>query len=314
MTTDLLLREQKYQWRKQSGDLSFQLKNKAMQYLYAGTPFEGVYSISQDSDILMNTTFQTVLLSYSKLLDASLYSIVFTGDIDIKTARKEAEQSFGFLKAQKDRPPTSIPVPKKDSTVLSVQLQHSYNTGMSAASAPKDSPLLVPTKKFYDPMQFYFSAPSSATQREMYNAVLFELANLIKEDLGEGYECRAEAATETILEGSLEAKGLLHKASFIKSYKNARKKLITELESAETSDLRLAVIRNTWSYRTLVKTQTNEGTARLIQSSLLCGPAHLYLESYLFVSNAKGKDFISILNSFFPETPPLQVFSADSQD
>ena len=89
---------------------------------------------------------------------------------------------------------------------------------------------------------------------------------------------------------------------------------IEELSDQYVSELRKASIRNTWSYKTLIKTQTNEGTAQLIQNSILDGMAHLYLESFLFVSNARNTDFISILNNFFPETPPLQVFSVDSQD
>ncbi len=311
---DLLIGDQKYQWRRQIGDLSFQLKSKAMQYLYKGTPFEAVYNIGQDSDILSKTTFQTVLLSYTKLLDASLYSIVFTGDIDVKTAKKEAEQTFGLLKQQKARTKVQIPTPRNEKGMLSVQLQHNYSSPYSASSAPKDSPLLVPTKKFYDPMQFYFPAPDSASQIEMFNAVLFELAQLIHEDLGEEYSCTAEGASAIVQVGKLEAPGLLHKSSFVNSYRNARKRFISELSDKASSELRRASMKNTWSYKTLIKTQTNEGTAQLIQDSLLSGAPHLYLESFLFVSNAKNTDFISILNTYFPETPPLQVFSADSQD
>lgn len=311
---DLLIGDLKYQWRRQSSDLSYQLKAKAMEHIYKGTIFEQIYNIGQDSDILANTTFQTVLLSYSKLLDASLYSIVFTGDIDIKTAKKEAEETFGMLKQQKNRTKLQLPVPKAENEVLSVQLQHNYTSPYSASSAPKSSPLLVPTKTFYDPMQFYFLSPASASQKEIFNAVLFELAKLINEDLGKEYSCTAEGATTIINVGKIEATGLLHKSSFLKSYRNVRKKLIEELSDQYVSELRKASIRNTWSYKTLIKTQTNEGTAQLIQNSILDGMAHLYLESFLFVSNARNTDFISILNNFFPETPPLQVFSVDSQD
>ncbi len=309
---DLLIGDQKYQWRRQSANLSFQLKAKAMSYMYKNTPFESIYNITQDSDILSNTTFQTVLLSYTKLLDASLYSIVFTGDIDIKSAKKEAEEAFGMLKQQNPRSAVQIPIPRSDHAVLSVQLQHNYTSPLSAESAPKESPLLVPTKQFREPMQFYFPSPSTASQREMFNAVLFELAKLVHEDLGEDYPCTAEGATAIVQTGRLEATGLLHTSVFLDSYKNARKKLFQELSDEATSQLRKASMHNTWSYKTVIKTQTNEGTAQLIQNSILSGAPHLYLESFLFVSNAKNTDFISILNTYFPETPPLQVFSVDS--
>ncbi|MCR5763713.1 MAG: insulinase family protein [Treponema sp.] len=314
LTIDLLIGDQKYQWRRQSASLSFQLRSKAMEYLYKGTPYESVYNIKQDTEILSNTSFQTVLLSYTQLLDASLYSIVFTGDIDVNTARQHAESTFGMLKQQKTRSPVKIPIPRKEASVLSVQLQHNYTSPFSAESAPKESPLLVPTQQFKDPMQLYFPSPSSESQREMFNSVLFEMAKLMQEDLGEEYQCSTEGATAIVQVGKIEASGLLKKSSFINAYTNARKKLISELSDESTSNLRKASMRNTWSYKTLINTQTNDGTARLIQNSILSGAAHLYLESFLFVSNARNTDFISIVNSYFPETPPLQVFSSDSQE
>lgn len=296
LTIDYLIGEQKYQWKRQTGDFSYQLKSKAIESLYKGTIFEQIYNIPQNSDILTNTNFQTVLLSYSKLKDANLYSIVFTGDIDIKTAKKEAELTFGLLEPQKKTSIIEIPSPHIDKSEIKVKTQQTY-FGLSS-----------------NIMQLYFPSPSSASQMEMFNAVLFELAKLIKEDLKEGYDCLADGATATLQIGKLECTGLLQKSNFVNSYINARKKLISELEDSEKSALRLARIRNTWSYKTLIKTQTNEGTAQLIQDSIISGSPHIYLESYLFVSNAKGGDFISILNKYFPETPPLKVFSSELKD
>ncbi len=306
---DELVNDLNYQQRIKQGSLSYQLRAKAMQYMYRGTDFEPLYKEENQQFVSMN--YQTISLAYTELLNASLYSIVIVGDISLNQAKSFAETSFGLLKKQNDSEKIKIQSPKYKPDTLTVQLSHTYTPSQS--STPSEAPVLVPTKKFYDPMQFYFTSPEYSTQRELFNALLFELELLTEKDLGKDYECLTQRATSIQKFAMLEAEKLLHKKSFISSFANARKKLYKELSDEKTSDKIIKEIRSIWNYKTMINTQTNEGTARLIQEGILEGNKNLYLDSYMVIENATAKDFLNILDKYIPAKPELQVFSADSK-
>ncbi|MBP5465383.1 MAG: hypothetical protein J6Y13_09465 [Treponema sp.] len=64
----------------------------------------------------------------------------------------------------------------------------------------------------------------------------------------------------------------------------------------------------------IIQTQTNDGTARLIQDGILDGNKSLYLDSYIVMQNATAADFANILDRCIPESGYLRLFSADSQN
>ena len=310
LLADNLIRELNYQRRVQRGPLTSQLKAAAMQYAYKGTNYETIYNTS--TEILESMDFQTITLAYTSLLDASLYSLVIAGDITPPDAVQEAEKTLGLLKNMKKRVDIHVPTPSYEGATLTISLQHTYESDKTAESAPKDSPILVPTKKFYDPMQYYFIPPAYGTQRELFNALLFELEYLTEEDLGEGYSCRTQRATGIVQLGMLEAEHLLHKKSFSISYKAARNRLVSELQDSKLAPARIAHIKNLWNRTTMTLTQNNEGIAQLIQDGIIDGNANLYLDSYLVMANASNSDFLRILDMSIPENPMLKVFSKDS--
>ncbi len=315
LSADKLISDQNYQTRLKTDSLSWQLKSNAIRHMYKGSQYEEIFNILETEE-LSSTDFQSIILSYTQLLDAALYSLVIAGDTDAQEAREMAEKTIGVLRMQKEREVTFIPQPAYEAKTLNVQLKHTYTSDLDPALAPKESPLLVPTKKYYDPMQFYFTAPAYGTQRELFNALLLELEKLTEEDLGEGYECRTEKATSIVNVGMIEAERLLHRKSFINSFTAARKKLDSLLKSgdAETRAKTIADIRRLWNRDVMISTQTNDGTARLIQDGILDGNKSLYLDSYIVVQNATADDFIKILDRYIPEEGYLRLFSQDSQD
>ncbi len=315
LSADKLISDQNYQTRLKTDSLSWQLKSTAIRQLYKDSSYAEIFNISETEE-LSSTDFQSIILSYTELLDASLYSLVIAGDTDARKARILAENTIGVLRMQKEREVTFIPQPNYEGKTLDVALKHTYSSDLDPATAPKESPLLVPTKKYYDPMQFYFSAPEYGTQRELFNALLLKLEKLTEEDLGEGYECRTEMATSIVNVGMIEAQRLLHRNSFINSFTAARKKLSSLLKS-EDKEMQadtIEDIRRLWNRNVMILTQTNDGTARLIQDGILDGNKSLYLDSYIVMQNATATDFVNILDRYIPEKDYLRLFSKDSQN
>lgn len=315
LSADQLISNQNYQTRLKTDSLSWQLKSNAIRHMYKDSRYADIFDISETEE-LSSTDFQSIILSYTELLDAALYSLVIAGDTDAQEARDVAEKTIGVLRMQKEREVTFIPHPVYEAKTLDIALKHTYMSDRDPATAPKESPLLVPTKKYYDPMQFYFAAPEYGTQRELFNALLLKLEKLTEEDLGEGYECRTELATSIVNVGMIEAERLIHKKSFISSFTAARKKLASLLKNEDKAvrDKTIADIRRLWNRSVMIMTQTNDGTARLIQDGILDGNKSLYLDSYIVMQNATAEDFSKILDRYFPEDGYLRLFSKDSQE
>lgn len=313
LLADALINEQNYQIRLRTASLSYQLKCTAMQYMFKDSIYERLYDISKMAE-LNPTDYQAINLSYTQLLDASLYSLVICGDVSLQDAKNAAEKTLGILQVQQKRSEMAVPLPEFKTAVLNADVKHTYMSDKDAEKAPASSPLLIPTKKFYDPMQFYFMAPEYGTQREIFNALLLELEKLTEEDLGDGYECRTEKATSIVNVGMIEAQKLLHRKSFVKSFAAARKKLCAALKNENTSAETIEQIRDLWNRSTMLQTQTNDGIARLIQNGVIDKNANLYLYSYLVIQNATSDDFLNILEKYISEDVILKVFSVDSKE
>ncbi len=137
--------------------------------------------------------------------------------------------------------------------------------------------------------QLYFPAPVYGTQRELFNALLFTLA-------GKNESREASAIIQA---------GMI--ACSEEAYRTAREDLRRKLSDGDTAPACLQGIRSKWNSRTLIKTQTNSGTAELIQDGLIDNYPALYLDAYLVVSHAAREDFLYILDAYFPATAPLRI-------
>lgn len=68
-----------------------------------------------------------------------------------------------------------------------------------------------------------------------------------------------------------------------------------------------------WELKALSRTQSNEGTAQLIQQGLITGNGALYLNDYLLVEEASLEKMIQIADKYFPDTPTYEVYSKDAK-
>ncbi len=319
VTADRLVREQKGSWNTMLSDPSVQLKYNALNYLYKDTSFARYYN--QESLPLKNTDLHSMSLAYMQLLDASLYSVVIVGNIEkVQSLQEKLEQSLGVLKSLTSRIKQDFPSPTFINKTRRVQLHHIYSTTKTPEMAPSGIPLLVPTKEFLDPAQYYFTAPSSCTELAIYNALLYELANRIN-DIAmaehEELDCKAFTASLSMPIGIIQAGQVRRLQIFSNAYKKALKSLIQDIEEnqAEGQDNKsIEYIKALWQQNELKKTNTNEGIAILLQYSINeSNNPLLYLDMYTALSSSTKADFENVLKKYFPETPPFVVTSVDSK-
>lgn len=231
VTADHLVYEQRTQWLTKSADLSFQMRNKAFQSIYGNNAFSNAFTT--DKDILQKTTYSSIQDCYTQLLNASLYSIVLTGDVSVKDAQKMCEASFGLLKKQKkNNSEISIPAANVKNTSVKFALKHTFTTDRPAEEASPESPILIPTSDFTDPVQFYFAAPDNSKDRMIFNALLYEIAARMEKRLGDICDAYASEATAILPVGGICTNGVLHTNSFYNAYKLSVQALQKDLTAA----------------------------------------------------------------------------------
>ena len=306
---DLLFREEGYEQRMKNADLGFQMKSSALAYLYRSSPLSKIFKAEEKER--NSSSYQALLLEYTKLLDASLYSIAICGDIEFDKAIKYCQDTFEVLKEQSARKELEFTKPSFKNKERKVQLKHIYTTNLPAKLAPKDSPRLVPTKNFYDPAQIYFRAPDSTDEDlEIFNSLLYILCTEIQSILGNEISCKTEEASVKIPVGIIQANELKRTGIFFDAYKIAREKLIKELLEEETKNWTCEKIKIQWKQRNLFETQSNSGTAKLMASFQ---KKEQYLTNYLYIENSTPQDFLNAIEKYFPTEPLMKVYSADSK-
>ncbi len=314
VSADSLVSEQSYQWRTKNLFLTEQMKNNALSYLFRGSEFQKLFS--SETPVLESTTYNSISLAYTQLLDASLYSIVIAGGIKEENAKNLFKTNFELLLKQSEKTEYKEIQPQFKNKIRNVQLVHTFTTNLPAYLAPKESPLLVPTTEFFDPAQFYFAAPQDNLEKEIFNSLLFEFEYLIKNELGENAEISSFPAKIFVNTGMIQSGKIKNTDSFLAAYKNARKFILKNLnnqESSENENSLLKDIKSAWTEKNLSKTSSSEGTASLIQKGLLCKNPSQYLENYVYVSSAGKNKFLEILEKYFEEEPLFKVYSVNSK-
>ena len=306
---DRLFADESYSTLMKNADLGTQMRNNVFAYLLRDT---NPGQIFRDYDNKYNSaSYQSLLSGYTEFLDASLYSIVICGDVSYKEAFSAAEKSFGRLKAQNERKKWTFPELKWKNRQRNIQLRHLYSSDLPPELAPKESPLLVPTKEFLDPVQLYFKAPDTSRDIMLFNALLMELASRIDKET-ESY-CISYDATKNIPAGYIHGNKIKKADTFFKIYEEKRNELLEELEDKEKSGKCIRTIKSRYEIKILEKTDSNTGNARLIQDGITEGNFSEYLNRYLELENADAEKFIGILDSFIQEEPMMKVFSVDGK-
>lgn len=310
LNADNLVYEQKLQWNQTSSFLDYQMKCAALSALYSGTNFEKLFDAS--SSILKKTTYRSFSLEYMKLLDSSLYGIVISGDINEKNTIDILENTMGLLKQQSNQNNQPTVIPEVTKTVRKVKLRHTFTTDIPAEFAGPAPEVLVPTKDFTDPVQFWTSCPSDKEQRAVFNALLYNLETRIQEKLKGIADCCVIPASTVLQTACIQCNGILHTSEFKNSFSTAVNELLISLQNKD--DAIIEEIKENWILRVMNKTTYEEGTASLIQEGLLCGNPKQYLDNYLAVENADAEQLFSLTEKYFTIEPIYEIYSADSKN
>ncbi|MBO6176917.1 MAG: insulinase family protein [Treponema sp.] len=309
LTADHLVSEQNYQWSMKKQYLDFQLKSSFLYQAYRKTDYEKIFNLK--SEALKNTTYDSIALNYTKLLDASLYSIVISGDTTAEECEILLERTFGLLKEQSTIKENSIPKPDLKKKSFKLQLSHNYTTDKTSADAPKDVPVLVPTKNFTDPGLIVLEGPEPSMEEDIFNALLTDISLRMSKKTGS--QTDVQFSTSELKTGIITVLKLDRISTLTKAFTESLRELKASLTDANTSDKTLLLLKSQWAVTALKKCSTQKGTAELLHKGLISGNPYRYLESYTTIEKATAADFTEILDKYFNEEEAVKVFSADTK-
>lgn len=290
-----------------------QMTFRAVKYFYDSNFIRNIFDT--EKEILQKTSYNDILAEYPKFLDASLYSIVIAGNTDSEAVRYILEESLGILAAQTTRNDSrrKESVPKPDfpakTRKINLKIRHLFYTDVKAEDAGPMPAVLVPTKNFADPVQYWFKAPEADSEE----AVIFDALILrLSENLNNaGAETKIFLPSEDFRCGGITFLNVEHTNYIEETYKKTLSEFVKKLEDSEPSVFEAERTKNAWILSRLSGSKTNTGTARIISSSKT--DEKNYLDEYEILERAGSKDFLRALNEYFPQEPLLQIFSSDSK-
>lgn len=290
-----------------------QMTFRAIKYFYDSNFIRNIFDT--EKEILQKTSYNDILAEYPKFLDASLYSIVIAGNTDSEAVRYILEESLGILAAQTTRNDSrrKESVPKPDfpakTRKINLKIRHLFYTDVKAEDAGPMPAVLVPTKNFADPLQYWFKAPEADSEE----AVIFDALILrLSENLNNaGAETKIFLPAKDFRCGGITFLNVEHTNYIEETYKKTLSEFVKKLEDSEPSVFEAERTKNAWILSRLSGSKTNTGTARIISSSKT--DEKNYLDEYEILERAGSKDFLRALNEYFPPEPLLQIFSSDSK-
>lgn len=290
-----------------------QMSFRAVKYFYDSNFIRNIFDT--EKEILQKTSYNDILAEYPKFLDASLYSIVIAGNTDSEAVRYILEESLGILAAQTTRNDSrrKESVPKPDfpakTRKINLKIRHLFYTDVKAEDAGPMPAVLVPTKNFADPVQYWFKAPEADSEE----AVIFDALILrLSENLNNaGAETKIFLPAKDFRCGGITFLNVEHTSYIEETYKKTLSEFVKNLEDSEPSVFEAERTKNAWILSRLSGSKTNTGTARIISSSKT--DEKNYLDEYEILERAGSKDFLRALNEYFPPEPLLQIFSSDSK-
>lgn len=290
-----------------------QMTFRAVKYFYDSNFIRNIFDT--EKEILQKTSYNDILAEYPKFLDASLYSIFIAGNTDSEAVRYILEESLGILAAQTTRNDSrrKESVPKPDfpakTRKINLKIRHLFYTDVKAEDAGPMPAVLVPTKNFADPVQYWFKAPEADSEE----AVIFDALILrLSENLNNaGAETKIFLPAKDFRCGGITFFNVEHTNYIEETYKKTLSEFVKKLEDSEPSVFEAERTKNAWILSRLSGSKTNTGTARIISSSKT--DEKNYLDEYEILERAGSKDFLRALNEYFPPEPLLQIFSSDSK-
>ena len=305
-----------YKKRLENGSVSRQMLAAVMKELYPKSAFQKITDAKEE--ILVDTKYQKIMEGYPALLDASRYSIILTGLVP-QNAKDLLESSIGLL-TQRNSKQNLLTVQSKlknSSTKKSVKLTHTFLTDIPAEKAGPMPAKLIPTTKFLDPVMYVFRLPQTGTKDNALTiAVLKYMEILVQAQIASNK--KISAATAQLNEPYPNTDTIVFAIQNVEVAKEADvcwAAAVTELNNLLNGPAQAQVlqeIKDTWTKAYLTQTQTNTGTACLLQKGIEYFPyeiqADYYLKEYKFVNGATREEILEILKDI-PQQPLLRFYA-----
>ena len=316
---DRAVAARKYRKRLENGTASNQMYSKLIDKLYGKGIFSDVFEA--EKEILLDTDYTKILSSYPPMLNAQRYSLIVCGAVP-ENLQTILEESFGQFAAQKSQAATqeetksSTPLPDFTAAKnIQVSVRHTFLTDIPAEKAGPQPAVLIPTTEFLDPVIYAGQAPQPGTKEAaLYNALL----NYTGTELAKNNPVTIQLPKNSINIGSLIIQNVAHTRELDAQYKSLIQKTTEELQRLQANENIVRKIKNCWIQKQLNQTNSDTGTALLMQKGLeLFGPqsdtaAQWYLQEYNYILQASSQDYLEAM-SWFPIIPAARVYSIDSK-
>lgn len=318
-SADRAVSNRQYQKRLENGTVTYQMYCAMINTLYAKTDLSKIFN--SEKEILESTSYQHILETYPKLLDASRYSIIITGnyDSDFEKTLNRTIALLGNQNGSVNYSEATTKMPKNKS--VTVKVNHTFLTDIPAEKAGPMPAVLIPTTSFVDPVLYVFESPNKGTkQSALFNALIYYLEDRLNSAVQSNSQLKDSKVSITPARSGMDAAVVVVQNV---EHTKAMDSLMTLVIEQINSDLKngagtnLATqIKDSWLTKTLSQTETNSGTAILMQEGLEFFPYEpkpaLYLEEYNYIQKAELSDFIEAMK-FFPSKPQLIIYSKEGK-
>ena len=305
-----------YKKRLENGSVSRQMLAAVMKELYSKSAFQNIFDAKEE--ILTDTKYQKIMEGYPELLDASRYSIILTGLVP-QNATDLLEASMNILTSRNSKQNllTVQSKLKNSSTKKTVKLTHTFLTDIPAEKAGPMPSKLIPTTKFLDPVMYVFKLDQAGTKKHTLTvAVLEYMEKLVQAQIDSNK--KMEGATAQANEPYPNTDTIVFTILNVENQKEADAcwtSAVTELNNLLNGPAYAQIlqeIKDTWTKNNLAQTQTNTGTALLLQKGFEFFPYEVqpdyYLKEYAFVNEATREDILDVLKEI-PQQPLLRFYA-----
>ena len=299
------------QKRLYNGNPVNQMLFRGIKYLFESSVYRDIFD--SENDILQNTNYNDLLAAYPNFLDASRYSIVITGNFDYDSAVSSLENSIEMLIPQNinylSQYNNEMPDFPSKTKRISLKIRHLFYTDISADKAGPMPAILVPTKEFLDPVQYWFKTPEyNSKDAVIFNSLLLRLQEKLSE---QGKETKILFPSREIPAAAITFLNVKRTNEIDRIYAMTVFEFLKLIKSKDINSFKESEeIKNAWILNTLTSSQTNKGTAKLIANGTY---PEEYLDNYKFILNCTDEDFAKTAEKFLKAEAPLKIYSADSK-
>ena len=267
-----------YNRRIENAGAGSQLYYAALKKLYSNADMTKIYNTQ--NEILKDISYQKILEKYQSFLDASRYSLIFTGNFD-SNYFELAEKTLGLLNNTGDSisfVDLSADFPDSNKNEVYARVNHKFFANPQLdKNAPMPS-VLVPTKEFTEPAIYAVKTPAKDNpQYVLFEALLLYLKNFIPQSDSANSE-EGNLADNKIqfsvipLNSQTDFTGIVFQNVRSKiQAENAYNNLIAALNSAFSEDYinqTVQKLKDNWITEKMSSARTNAGTAKLLQKGL----------------------------------------------